>query len=108
LPQGNSARVAEQHHFFVCEKPIFRQLTNSIAPQGANRPQDAIYPTSQKDAAGSEYDGACKKYVMHFNKGDLPPVNAFWSLTMYDKDYFFAPNPMEPAACSILSSRYSH
>jgi len=61
---------------------------------GANRPQDAIYPTSQKDAAGSEYDGASKKYVMHFNKGDLPPVKGFWSLTMYDKDYFFVPNPL--------------
>ena len=29
---------------------------------------------------------------MHFNKGELPPVNGFWSLTMYDKDYFFVPN----------------
>ena len=61
---------------------------------GANRPQDAIYPTSQKGADGHEYDGASKKYVMHFNKGDLPPVNGFWSLTMYDKDYFFFANPL--------------
>ena len=72
---------------------IQRALVTAIG-LGANRPQDAIYPTSQKDAAGSEYDGASKKYVMHFNKGDLPPVNGFWSLTMYDKDYFFVPNPL--------------
>jgi hypothetical protein len=61
---------------------------------GANRPQDAIYPTSQKDAAGKEYDGASNKYVMHFDKGQFPPVNGFWSLTMYDAAYFFVPNAL--------------
>jgi hypothetical protein len=60
---------------------------------GANRPQDAIYPTSEKDAEGKEYDGT-KKYIMHFDKGQFPPVNGFWSLTMYDKDMFFVPNPL--------------
>jgi tetratricopeptide (TPR) repeat protein len=39
---------------------------------GANRPQDAIYPTSEKDAAGKEYDGASNKYVMHFDKRTVP------------------------------------
>jgi hypothetical protein len=61
---------------------------------GANRPQDAIYPTSEKDAAGKEYDGASSKYVMHIDKGQFPPVNGFWSLTMYDEHYFFVPNPL--------------
>jgi hypothetical protein len=59
---------------------------------GANRPKDAIYPTSEKDAAGKEYDGASNKYVMHIDKGQFPPVNGFWSLTMYDANYFFVPN----------------
>jgi len=72
---------------------IQRALVTAIG-LGANRPQDAIYPTSQKDADGHEYDGASKKYVIHINKGDLPPVNGFWSITMYDKDYFFVPNPL--------------
>jgi hypothetical protein len=72
---------------------IQRALVTAIG-LGANRPQDAIYPTTQKDGDGHEYDGASKKYVMHFNKGDLPPVNGFWSVTMYDKDYFFVPNPL--------------
>ncbi len=72
---------------------IQRALVTAIG-LGANRPQDAVYPTSQKDAAGSEYDGASKKYVMHFNKGEMPPVNGFWSLTMYDASYFFVPNPL--------------
>jgi len=58
---------------------------------GANRPQDAVYPTSEGPDLIAKYDGA-KKYVMHFNKGDLPPVDGFWSLTMYDANYFFVPN----------------
>lgn len=59
---------------------------------GANRPQDAVYPTSEVDAEGKPYSGA-NKYVMHFEKGQLPPVNGFWSLTMYDAAYFFVSNP---------------
>ncbi|MFN8627239.1 MAG: DUF1254 domain-containing protein [Candidatus Binatia bacterium] len=60
---------------------------------GANRPQDAIYPTSDGPDVLAKYDGK-KRYVMHFKKGELPPVNGFWSLTMYDKDYFFVDNPL--------------
>ncbi len=61
---------------------------------GANRPQDAIYPTSEKDGDGKEYDATSNKYVMHVEKGQFPPVNGFWSITMYDKSYFFVPNPL--------------
>lgn len=60
---------------------------------GANRTQDAVYPTSLKDANGKAYDGA-NKYVMHFAKGHLPPAEGFWSLTMYDSNYFFVTNPI--------------
>ncbi len=60
---------------------------------GANRPQDAIYPTSETDAQGQPYDGT-KNYVMRFGPGRLPPADGFWSLTMYDKDYFFVNNPL--------------
>ena len=60
---------------------------------GANRPQDAIYPTSESDADGQPYDGA-HKYVMHFDKGQLPPAKGFWSLTMYNAEYFFVANPL--------------
>lgn len=60
---------------------------------GANRPQDAVYPTSEGPDILKKYSGA-NKYVAHFKKGELPPANAFWSITMYDKDYFFVPNPI--------------
>jgi hypothetical protein len=71
---------------------IQRALITAIG-LGANRPQDAIYPTSEKDSANHDYDGT-KNYVMHFDKGQLPPVNGFWSLTMYDGSFFFVPNPI--------------
>jgi hypothetical protein len=60
---------------------------------GANRTKDAVYPTNQADAEGKPYDGA-NRYTMTFPKGGLPPVNGFWSLTMYDADYFFVDNPL--------------
>jgi hypothetical protein len=60
---------------------------------GANRPQDAVYPTSVVDGEGKPYDGA-NKCVMHFPKGQTPPAKGFWSLTMYDADYFFVKNPL--------------
>jgi len=60
---------------------------------GANRPQDAVYPTSEGPELIRKYSGA-NKYVAHFKKGELPPVNGFWSITMYDKNYFFVPNPI--------------
>jgi len=71
---------------------LMRGLITAIG-LGANRPQDAVYPTSLKDAVGSAYDGA-NKYVMHFPKGELPPADGFWSLTMYDGGYFFVENPI--------------
>jgi hypothetical protein len=60
---------------------------------GANRPQDAIYPTSEGPSVLGAYSGN-KRYVMHFDQGRLPPVKGFWSLTMYDADYFFVENPL--------------
>ena len=69
---------------------------------GANRPQDAIYPTSEVDPEGKPYSGA-NKYVMHFNKGEMPPVDGFWSLTMYNGDYFFVDNPLNRYTVSSRS-----
>ena len=68
-----------------------RAMGNMLGP-GWNRPQDAVYPLSQKDASGDDYNGSDRKYVMHFDKGQFPPVKAFWSITLYDPDFFFAPN----------------
>lgn len=71
---------------------LMRALITAIG-LGANRPQDAVYPTSKADADGHKYNGA-NKYVMRFPKGHLPPAEGFWSLTMYDDKYFFVNNPL--------------
>jgi len=71
---------------------LMRALITAIG-LGANRPQDAVYPTSLKDGEGRKYSGE-NKYVMHFPEGQLPPAEGFWSLTMYDASYFFVNNPL--------------
>ena len=71
---------------------LMRALVTAIG-LGANRQQDAVYPTSPKDADDNAYDGA-HKYVIRFDKGETPPVEGFWSITMYDSQYFFVANPI--------------
>jgi uncharacterized protein (TIGR03000 family) len=71
----------------------FQRATITYFGLGANRTKDAIYPTSEKTADGKPYNGA-NRYTMTFPKGQLPPVDGFWSLTMYDEHYFFVENPL--------------
>ncbi len=65
----------------------------------ANLPADTIYPTAYVDADRQALSGA-KRYVLHFDKDQLPPVNAFWSVTMYSPDSFFVPNAIDRYALS--------
>ena len=81
---------------------LMRALVTAIG-LGANRPQDAVYPTSLKDADDNDYSGA-NKYVVHFEKGQAPPVEGFWSITMYDGDYFFVPNSINRYSISPRQS----
>ena len=60
---------------------------------GCNRTKDAVYPTNEVDANGKPYEGT-NRYTLTFPKGQMPPVDGFWSLTMYDADYFFVANPL--------------
>jgi hypothetical protein len=66
---------------------------------GANLPQDAIYPLNLGDEAGRPLDGA-NKYTIHFDKSNLPPVNAFWSLTLYDSEGYQVANSLNRFAVS--------
>jgi hypothetical protein len=65
----------------------------ALAGLGANQVDDAIYPLNISDADGKPVM-AESKYVLHFNKDELPPVGAFWSLTMYDAEGFQVANPI--------------
>ncbi|VAX17388.1 hypothetical protein MNBD_IGNAVI01-1193 [hydrothermal vent metagenome] len=60
---------------------------------GANLPADAVYPSTSRDSEGNPTVGT-NKYVLHFDKDGIPPVNAFWSLTAYNSKDFLVKNPI--------------
>ena len=66
---------------------------------GANLPEDAIYPLNLADDTGQPLDGA-SNYTIHFDKDALPPVDAFWSITLYDRDGFQVANSLNRFAVS--------
>ena len=81
-------------------KDIGRYGTNYLARAaiarfavGANPPEAAVYLNCSADGEGKALSGT-NHYVIHFNKGDLPPVKAFWSLTAYDKGGYFIKNSL--------------
>ncbi len=69
---------------------LFRSAVAQIG-LGANLPEDALYPSTRVDGEGSELTGT-NRYVIHFAKDQLPPVGAFWSLTMYNSKRGFVDN----------------
>jgi len=62
----------------------------------ANDPAEAVYPITREDGDGQPLDGSKASYTLTFPAGDLPPVNAFWSVTMYDgKTQLLIENPID-------------
>ena len=61
---------------------------------GANTIEDAVYPTAFIDAEGKPFSSD-SRYLLHFNKDQIPPVRAFWSLTMYNEKQLLAANPID-------------
>src|SRR6202008_3959913 len=66
---------------------------------GANLPEDAIYPLNLGDESGKPLEGT-NKYTITFEKGAAPPVNAFWSITLYDQEGFQVGNVLNRFAVS--------
>jgi hypothetical protein len=64
---------------------------------GEDLPQDAIYPSLSTDSEGQPLDGN-STYVLHFDKGKFPLVDAFWSVTAYDTEGYFIPNALNRLA----------
>lgn len=60
---------------------------------GANQPEDAVYPMLVTDADGKPLDAA-GHYAIHFDAAQIPPVDAFWSVTLYDAEGFVVANPL--------------
>jgi hypothetical protein len=64
---------------------------------GENLPQDAVYPSLSTDSDGRPLDGN-SRYILHFDKGKFPPVDAFWSVTAYETEGYFIPNALNRLA----------
>ena len=60
---------------------------------GANSPEEAVYPSTFTDIQGQKLTGT-HNYLVHFDKGQTPPVNAFWSITLYNNKSYLAENPI--------------
>ena len=68
----------------------------------ANIDKDAVYPYTQTDSSGAQLNGA-NNYTLTFAKGQTPPVNGFWSITMYeiDQGWWFVPNALNKFTVSL-------
>lgn len=87
---------------YYLKRAIFSQIG-----LGANVPEDAVYPMSLSDNRGKPFNGK-NRYVLHFDKNGLPPVNAFWSITLYDDDGFPVSNILNRFAISSwMPTRYN-
>jgi hypothetical protein len=61
-----------------------------------NDAAEAMYPLTRVDGDGKTLDGSKSSYTLTFPPGQQPPVNAFWSLTMYDgKTQLLIENPID-------------
>lgn len=60
---------------------------------GIAPPEDAVFPLTATDGDGRRLNGA-HRYVLRFESGGLPPVEALWSLALYDMDQLLVDNPI--------------
>ena len=71
---------------------LLRAADQSLAGIVANDPPEAVYLVNMNDADGNKFAGD-RRYELHFEHDTLPPVDSFWSLTMYQADMNLVPNP---------------
>lgn len=91
-PSVNGWQV-DTHTMGVYGNFYLKRAIVAMVGLGANQPEDAIYPMNICDADGDVMTGN-KRYVLHFNKEEIPPADAFWSLTMYDAEGFQVANQL--------------
>ena len=100
---GNSSDLGEIVNGWIVSKGLgtygpndyLKRATVAALGWPANQQHDAVYPYAEVDSTGQKRNGA-NKYTLTFPKGSIPPVNGFWSITMYeiDKGWWFVPNPL--------------
>jgi hypothetical protein len=89
LPIGHNFGTRE----FLKNNYLYR-MGGAVLGIYGNSKEEAMYPSYRVDTDGREPDGT-KRYTLRFAPGQLPPVNAFWSLTMYEQPAsLLTPNPI--------------
>jgi hypothetical protein len=73
----------------------------------ANLDEDATCPRTFTDDEGNQLNGKYN-YILHFNKDQLPPVEAFWSVTMYDKDFYLVQNEIDRYVIADYTTGLEH
>jgi len=100
--EGNQAKLGRKQNGWTITTGLGEYGSNylkraTVAAFGwpANREEDAVYPYTLTDSSGDKLSGE-HKYTLTFPKGQTPPVNGFWSITMYmvDGGWWFVPNPL--------------
>jgi hypothetical protein len=76
-----------------------RRAIVAMSGIGANLPKDAVYAPAFTDVSGQPFHGR-KRYLWHLNQRKIPPVHAFWSLTVYNPQGYLADNPLHRYAIS--------
>ncbi|WP_335712092.1 DUF1254 domain-containing protein [Neobacillus drentensis] len=71
---------------------LLRAVTAYVA-LFANIPEEAMYPRATVDSTGNKLTGE-NKYVIHMEKDEIPPVEGFWSISMYGADQYFVSNSL--------------
>ena len=93
---GTRAFLSQTALNFGLDKLWLLRMAGAHLGLYGNSGKEAVYPTYQTDADGEPLNAAGNNYVLTFLKGKLPPVKAFWSLTMYDgKTQLLVDNPLD-------------
>jgi hypothetical protein len=110
---GKNAGVQTNGWQYILETGVYgtdylqRAYITAVA-LGANLAQDKVDMMTQVDGDGNSLDGG-NRYVLHFPKGKTPPVQGFWSLTMYNAEHFLVANQLNRYTLNLSSKfRYNH
>ena len=95
LPDVLRALEAHDELELVGSSENIQEAAAALAGIYGNDEVEAMYPIAFKDIKGAKLDGSKSDYTITFPPGELPPVNAFWSVTMYDgKTQLLVANPI--------------
>jgi hypothetical protein len=101
----NGWNVSYRISSFITD-PLLRASVNRWGP-GAHVAEEALYFSARADAAKQPLSGAAS-YRLHFPAGQLPPVDAFWSLILYGPDFFLVRNPINRYSISDRTAGLAH